>query len=264
MKNGHVSPVNKLSGISKATNGVILQLDALTIRREIWEADFLKSNIGLYALLTDLFNLFMSAFVEVKNEERKALKAFLKAKLIEKGANILEETVVLTMFVRYVFNAPTKRAHVYSNVIKAAISHSIRPEHLSDWIIKEGGIEEVNRKKKSLSKEALAKKKEIDDLKIQILEEIETNLSSRSKPIDIYNLTGKYAIVLVKPDIDKCYVGGTYSEVSDNLFETLVTLMARQRITNPKNELNSGDKEFLDLALKSKMKNNAEKLSLTN
>jgi hypothetical protein len=57
-------------------------------------------------------------------------------------------------------------------------------------------------------------------------------------------------------------VGGTYSDVSEPLFETLVTLMARQRVRNQKNELNSGDKEFLDLAL-STNKNSTDELSLT-
>jgi len=247
---------------NQAFDGVLIQLDALATRCECWEIDFKKSNIGQYSLLADLYQLFMSSFVEVKNEERKALKAFLKAKLIEKGANILEETVVLTMFIRYVFNAPTKRAHVYSNVIKAALSHSIKPQHLSDWIVKEGGIEEVSRRKKPDSKDAIDKKNQIENLKIQIKEEIESNLSTRAHSIEISNLTGKYALVLVKPDLGKCYVGGTYSDVSEPLFETLVTLMAKQRISNQKNELNSGDKEFLDLALTANQ-NNTDELSLT-
>jgi hypothetical protein len=256
------SATSTLVGSKGALDGVILQLDALAIRRECWDIDYQKSNIGQYMLLGDLYGVFMTSFVEVKNEERKALKAFLKAKLIEKGANILEETVVLTMFIRYVFNAPTKRAHVYSNVIKAAISHSIRPEHLSDWIVKEGGIEEVSRRKKPASKETMEKQKQLESMKIQIEEEIESNLSTRSKPIDISYLTGKYALVLVKPDLGKCYVGGTYSDVTEPLFEMIVTLMAKQRISNQKNELNSGDREFLDLALTANKKSTDE-LSLT-
>ena len=257
------SATETLVGKNRAFDGVILQLDALATRRECWDIDFQKSNIGQYLLLSDLYKLFMTSFVEVKNEERKALKVFLKAKLTEKGANILEETVVLTMFIRYVFNAPTKRAHVYSNVIKAAISHSIRPEHLNNWIVKEGGIEEVSRRKKPISKEVLSKQKQLEETKNRIKEEIESNLSTRSRPLDIYNLTGKYAIVLVKPDLNKSYVGGTYSDVSEALFEMLITLMARQRIRNQKDELNSGDKEFLDLALNAK-NSSVEELSLTN
>ena len=132
MKLNSISSATKTVAGNQAFDGVLIQLDALATRRECWDIDFQKSNIGMYSLLADLYQLFLSSFVEVKNEERKALKAFLKAKLIEKGANILEETVVLTMFVRYVFNAPTKRAHVYSNVIKAALSHSIKPQHLSE------------------------------------------------------------------------------------------------------------------------------------
>jgi len=263
MKLNSISSATKTVAGNQAFDGVLLQLDALAIRRECWDADYQKSNLSQYSLLGDLYQLFMSSFVDVKNEERKALKVFLKAKLMEKGANILEETVVLTMFIRYVFNAPTKRAHVYSNVIKAAISHSIRPMDLSNWIVKEGGIEEVSRKKKPASKESIDKKKQIDNLRIQIKEEIESNLSTRQMPLDISYLFGEYALVLVKPDLGKCYVGGTYSDVSESLFETLLTLMARQRINNKKNELNSGDREFLDMALSVK-KNITEELSLTS
>jgi hypothetical protein len=257
------STTEAIVGKTQAFDGVILQLDDMAKRRESWDIDFQKSNIGQYLILSDLYQLFMRSFVEVKNEERKALKAFLKEKLIEKGANILQETVVLTMFIRYVFNAPTKRAHVYSNVIKAAISHSIRPEHLSNWIIKEGGIEEVSRRKMPASKEAIEKQKKLEKLRVQIKEEIELNLDTRFQPLDIPHLFGKFALVLVKPDLGKCYLGGTYSDVSESLFETLLTLMARQRISNQKNELNSGDREFLDLAL-SANKNTTEELSFTS
>ena len=168
----------------------------------------------------------------------------------EKGANVLEKTLVLTMFIRYVFNAPTKRALIYGNVIKSAISHGIKPEHLSDWIVREGGIEEVS-KKTSLSARAIEKMNQLSKMKLEVIAEIESNTDNQVKPIDIHGLSGKYALIVVKPDIDKCFVGGTYSDIPDNLFETLLTLMARQRIKGKSNELNSGDRDLLLAAGKS-------------
>jgi hypothetical protein len=250
MKLNSISSETKKVGGNKVFDGVILQLDTLAKRREIWDIDFQKSNLGLYLLLADLYQLFLTSFVDEKNEERKALKAFLKGKLIEKGANILGETLVLTMFIRYVFNAPTKRALIYGNLIKSAISHGIKPEHLSDWIVREGGIEEVS-KKTSLSAKAIEKMNQLSKMKLQVIAEIESNTSNQIKPIDIHGLSGKYALIVVKPDIDKCFVGGTCSDISDNFFETLLTLMARQRIKDKSNELNSGDRDLLLSASKS-------------
>ena len=228
----------------------IQELDRLVQKREIWEEDFQRSNQGLYPLLSDLYELFLTTFVEVTEKERKALKVMLIKKMKEKGANVLEKTLVLTMFIRYVFNAPTKRALIYGNVIKSAISHGIKPEHLSDWIVREGGIEEVS-KKTSLSARAIEKMNQLSKMKLEVIAEIESNTDNQVKPIDIHGLSGKYALIVVKPDIDKCFVGGTYSDIPDNLFETLLTLMARQRIKDKSNELNNGDRDLLLSAGKS-------------
>ena len=169
MKLNSISSANvNVAGSIHFFDGVMIKLDDLVTRRESWDIDFQKSNLAQYILLSDMYKVFMTSFVQVKSEERKALKIFLTAKLIEKGANILEQTTVLTMFIRYVFNAPSKRAHVYSNVIKAAISHSIEPENLSNWIIKEGGIDEVSRRKKPPTDESISKQNRLQELKNQM------------------------------------------------------------------------------------------------
>ena len=243
-------------GLSKRGMGenkqsyAISQLEKLFLKREIWEEDFQRSNQGLYPLLSDLYELFLSTFVEVTEKERKALKVMLIKKMKEKGANVLEKTLVLTMFIRYVFNAPTKRALIYGNVIKSAISHEIKPEHLSDWIVREGGIEEVS-KRMNISPKAKAKRAELTKEMNQVRLDIDNNYISQHSPLDINGLEGKYALLLVKPSLDKCYVVGSYSDVSENLFENLVSLIARQRIKRKSNELNNGDRDLLLSAGKS-------------
>jgi hypothetical protein len=256
-KTGFTSPQASVSkgllkrGVSEDKQTYAMsQLEMLLKRREIWEEDFQRSNHGLYPLLSDLYELFLTTFVEVTEKERKALKVLLIKKMKEKGANVLEKTLVLTMFIRYVFNAPTKRALIYGNVIKSAISHGIKPEHLSDWIVREGGIEEVS-KKTSLSARAIEKINQLNKVKLEVIAEIESNTANQIKPIDIHGLSGKYALIVVKPDIGKCFVGGTYSDIPDNFFETLLTLMARQRLKGKSNELNSGDRDLLLSAGKS-------------
>ena len=222
----------------------IQELEKLAQKRELWDADFQRSNIGLYAILGSLYGLFLNTFVEVTEKERKALKELLTQKMKERGANILEKTLVLTMFIRYVFNAPTKRALIYGNVIKSAISHGIKPEHLSDWISREGGIEEVS-KKIALSTSLEAKRTELIEVKNQIRLDIDNNIICQQHALDINGLDGKYALLVVKPYLDKCYVVGSYSDVSENLFENLITLMAKQRIKKNQKELNSGDRDIL-------------------
>jgi flagellar biosynthesis regulator FlaF len=139
-------------------NSTVQQLDALFKTRENWEAtDFKKSNQGLYALLAKCLEVYVTNFIKATDDERKALRSELKAKLTAAGVKVLKSTSSLMMIVRFVFNADRKRAHGYTTVLAAAIADGVSPADLPAYIQAAGGVEEIKRRRVK-SAEAIAAK----------------------------------------------------------------------------------------------------------
>ena len=115
--------------------GLVTQLDGLVSKRQQWEAtDYKKANDGLYSLLASCLDVFSSKFVTADDDDKKSLRAELSARLAAGGVRVQRNTTTLTMFVRFVFGSDRKRAHGYTYVLKAAISHDVKVASLPSWI----------------------------------------------------------------------------------------------------------------------------------
>jgi hypothetical protein len=179
----------------------VQRLDALADRRKQWEVtEFAKANEGLYAILAECQEIYEEKFLNAGESDQKALRADLKQRLEAVGAKVQSNTMTLTMVVRFVFGSDRKRAHGYNYVIRAAISHEVKPLELASWIKANGGIEEIKRKN-VISDEALANR----DKREAALDEVKS--SAETAAIDPLGLVefnesielGEYAVLVVQP-----------------------------------------------------------------
>lgn len=209
---------------------IVTQLDGLVEKRKAWEAtDYRKANEGLYALLASCLDVFNSKFVNASDDDRKTLRGDLSSRLTAAGVKVQRNTTTLTMFVRFVFGSDRKRAHGYAYVLKAAISYNKSASELSDWIVSQGGIEEIKRAM-VVSEKALARQAEIATAKSQVTANIEQAAITPLAQISMSNVTGKYALLLGKPSPDGVIsVVAVLSDIEEALYNALLMKMAKKQ-----------------------------------
>lgn len=212
------------------SNIIVSQLDGLVEKRKAWEAtEYKKANEGLYALLANCLDVFNSKFVDASDDDRKTLRSDLASRLTSAGIKVQRNTTTLTMFVRFVFGSDRKRAHGYAYVLKAAISYNKTASELSDWIVSQGGIEEIKRAM-VVSEKALSRQAEIATAKSQVTANIEQAAITPLAQISMSNVTGKYALLLGKPSPDGVIsIVAVLSDIEEALYNALLLKMAKKQ-----------------------------------
>jgi hypothetical protein len=211
-------------------NSIVQSLDALSQARDKWEqTTFKKSNEGLYDLLSQCLDVFETKFVKGTKDDQRTLRNELTSRLGDLGIKTQKNSPTLTLFVRFVFCSDRKRAHGYSYVLNAAISHGINAAQLPQWIASEGGIEEIKRKMVK-SDEAIArqeKQKQAKNTAEQLIAEARVN------PLATVELNGffpkEHNILLAVGDV--CgHFNVTYvlTDVSTGLYNALLKQAAKK------------------------------------
>lgn len=210
--------------------GLVSQLDALVVKRKQWEAtDYKKANEGLYSLLANCLEVFNSKFVIASDDDKKTLRADLKARLEADGVRVQRNTTTLTMFVRFVFGSDRKRAHGYTYVLKAAISHKVAAANLPSWIVEQGGIEEV-RRAMVVSEKAKQKKAELSVAQTQVQASIEQASVVPLAKVPLSGVKGSYALLLAKPEPDGMVsIVGYLSDINEAFYNACIIKMARAK-----------------------------------
>jgi len=141
-------------------NVTLVKLDALASRRQVWQRDFYdKSNKALYALLSDCLGMYY----EIKGSSaEKAVLESIKVNLEGRGTKVQASTPVLTLIVKYVFNAERRRASSYSRALRVAAKELVTVEDFAEWVTKVGGIEEV-ASTKGITDETIKKRSQLDN-----------------------------------------------------------------------------------------------------
>lgn len=211
-------------------NATVQSLDALAQRREHWEAtDFKKANDGLYAILAECQEIYEEKFVKAGESHQKALRADLKARLKAVGVKVQVNTTTLTMMVRFIFGSDRKRAHGYTYVIKAAVSHAVTPQELPVWIKNNGGIEEIKRKSVVSDKALVNREKRqvaLDEVKANA--EIAAINPLGQVQFDQPLALGINAVLVVQPNSDgTANVVAVLPEADDLVIKALYTRIAR-------------------------------------
>lgn len=221
-----------LSAANLATaNTIVQQLDVLSVRRKEWEAtDYKKANDGLYALLADCLGVFNERFVKADENVQKAFRVQLRDRLTADGIRVVKTSTTLTMLARYVFNSDRKRAQGYGYVLAAAVSHGVEAAGFPEWVAEQGGLEEIKRK---MVKSEAAKKRQQDvqAATAEVKGELELNALQPLAHVDINGMTGTYAVLLVKPNVNGGVdVVGSLSEANDALVNALIQRMAKAQV----------------------------------
>ncbi len=213
------------------SNSALATLNGLRERRITWEAtDYKKANEGLYALLADCLDLFNSKFVTATDDDRKTLRGDLEVKLKADGLKVQRNTTTLTMFVRYVFGNDRKRAHAYTYVIKAAISHDVKAAALATYIADEGGIEEIKRKM-VIKEETLIKRAELAKAQEAVVADLEVAKIKPLASVKLGNIKGDYAVLVAKPNVNgDTDIIGVLGDVNEALYNALLKKLAKQHV----------------------------------
>lgn len=209
-------------------NTIVQQLDVLSVRRKEWEAtDYKKANDGLYALLADCLGIFNERFVKGSEDDKKALRRSLMERLQADGIRVVKTSTTMTMLARYVFNSDRKRAQGYGYVLTAAVSHEVKAEEFTAWVTNQGGLEEIKRKMVK-SEKSRAMQEAVDAATKAVKEDLELNALQPLAHVSLNGLTGKYAVLLVKPGADGgADVIGSLSEANEALVNALIQRMAK-------------------------------------
>lgn len=148
---------NQKHEIASAT---LVKLDALANRRQVWQRDFYdKSNKGLYALLSECLGMYY----EIKGSPaEKVVLEGIKANLEGRGIKVQASTPVLTLIVKYVFNAERRRASAYSRALRVAAKEAVSVGNFAEWVTKVGGVEEV-ASTKGITDETIKKRSQLDN-----------------------------------------------------------------------------------------------------
>lgn len=210
------------------SSGLVTQLDGLVAQRKHWEAtDYKKANEGLYSLLSSCLNVFNSKFVNASDNDKRTLREELRNRLTADKVRVQRNTTTLTMFIRFVFGSDRKRAHSYNYVLKAAISHDVEAAKLPNWIVEQGGIEEV-RKRMIVSEEAKQRKADLASAQTQVKASIEQASVTPLAQVRIAGLSGEYALLLAKPMPDgTASIVGFISEINEGFYNSCLVKMAR-------------------------------------
>ncbi len=212
-------------------NAIVQQLDVLSARREQWEAtDYKKANEGLYALLADCLEVFDVRFVKGSEDDKKALRRELIERLTAAKVRVVKTSTTLTMLTRYVFNADRKRAQGYGNVLAAAVQEKITVEGFAEWVVEQGGVEEIKRKMVK-KPEALAKQAAVKAATVAVKGDLELNTLQPLAHVGINGLTGTFAVLLAKPNAQGgADIVGSLSDINDALVNALIIRMAKAQV----------------------------------
>lgn len=208
--------------------GLVAQLDGLVAQRKQWEAtDYKKANEGLYSLLASCLDAFNSKFVNASDDDKKTLRCELTNRLTADNVRVQRNTTTLTMFIRFVFGSDRKRAHSYNYVLKAAISHQVEAARLPNWIVEQGGIEEV-RKRMIVSEEAKQRKADLASAQTQVKASIEQASVTPLAKFSMSGVSGDYALLLAKPAPDGTVsIVGVISDINEAFYNSCLLKMAR-------------------------------------
>jgi hypothetical protein len=138
--------MHKLNSTQKqnVVTKAIRDLDHVSHKREQWQPKFDGARAELHGLLADCLAIYSdikgtSAEKEVMTEIKDQL---VKNKLpAKKGASVIRSIVY------YVFKSDRRRVSGYARVLAYAIQEGVSAQNFSEWVVKDGGIEEISRTK---------------------------------------------------------------------------------------------------------------------
>ncbi len=122
-------------------------IDNIISDRILWQDNELKaSNESLYDILTSCYKLFKD--MKAGTSDAKVLLNAFHRKYPNADYGIRDTTHLMNKVIIIVFGEQTKKNNKYASALRIASENEIAANHLADYLVKAGGIEEVTRSKK--------------------------------------------------------------------------------------------------------------------
>ena len=153
-------------GVTEA-NAVRL-IETLVSDKANWEQTAFKtSNDMLYSLLQRCYGYYVT--MSQDDIDGKAARDGLKAYIKKHSISFKDSTHNITKIVKCVFGADRRRVSAYSIALRSAYAANTKPLEVVDFIIKNGGVEEIRLAK---SKTALTQQQKIAHAKSSISDKV--------------------------------------------------------------------------------------------
>lgn len=175
-------------------------LEGLEQKRKDWEEGaYRKSNMELYGILAEclLYSVTLPSKTAAKARNAE-LDKFFKLRGYQNKAN----TPLASKVVRAVFgNIDRRRTNVYSLVIRAALDAKVTPEDLPNWIMAQGGVEEI-RLAASKNHVSTAERIELVKTRLDIQEVLAVVKSDALSLVAQTDKTGHRCVLLAEQEAD--------------------------------------------------------------
>jgi hypothetical protein len=215
------------------TNSLVSELDQLAQACADWEAGaFATANEGLYNLLASCLSIYNTRFITGSDDDRKALRTELVSRLRASGINAKKSTMTMTLLIRFIFKADSRRAHAYSYVMRAALEAGVAAAQLPDFIREAGGVEEI-RRKAVVSEEAAQRRAAVAAARNDVEQAFELASVNPLAVIDAPQgvALGNYCLVVGIPRPDNTIaLVNVLGAAPDHLVDRIKTILAKQSI----------------------------------
>ncbi|MBO9422369.1 hypothetical protein J7481_22855 [Labrenzia sp. R4_2] len=202
---------NDVAGISDS-------ISTLRQRCQIWEAGLYRSsNEELYSILEQCH-----LFLESLRTASQMRKAFSKA-LTSLGIDVRSDTSLELKVVKAIFGKENTRVHAYVRLLRIAKTDLPKGKTLSDWIVEQGGVEEIRRKPKigPTAAEIAKQRREVAEQRLYDVETIGTRFdpedSLKPDPDGDY----PFSVALVRVDSD-CKAGVVFGSNKTTLIAAVL------------------------------------------
>jgi hypothetical protein len=140
--------------------------------------------------------------------------------------------MTMTLLIRFIFKADSRRAHAYSYVMRAALEAGIDAKQLPEFIRGAGGVEEIRRKavvseEAAKRREAVAAARQKVELSIELATVNPLAVINAPKGVEL----GNYCLVVGLPQPDKTIALVTVlGAAPDHMVDRIKTILAKQSI----------------------------------
>jgi hypothetical protein len=194
------------SNVVLKAQAIVADADLLVQQREQWQQnEYARSNARLYEILAAVLKMYE----QVKDDKvlRCETAKQMKQQLDAAGVRIQANTLVLTLFVRYVFRTDRQRALNYSRTLQAALSEGVAADGLAAFVERCGGVEQC-KKQFTKSERVIAKEAAITDAMALVEEQL---AASADTPLAVFKVPAEFVadthdkdfmLVLAKAEAD--------------------------------------------------------------
>ena len=217
------------------------KLNEVALQRRNWETsdDHDRSTRGLLSVLANCLGIYLTEYKNSSSDEQTAMRKDWSETLKDKNIGVQKNTRPLAMIVKLTFETDRKLASKYSTVLQIAAENMQSKETFSDWVKKEGGLEEISRSKNTNSDAQIEKEKNLEKIISKINAAEVSPLATVSLDASI-NIGRKGLLIAIPVPGEKANIIGVLPNLSDALMRRIYAEISKSSAA-PKSKEKSAD-----------------------